>query len=73
MREGFKEVVSGWTLIKDVDVLGEYIEAAATWAKENGPLENDEAATVKYMIECQIAQGIERGDFEPYFSVADRA
>jgi hypothetical protein len=42
------------------------IERAAKWTGDNGPLRPDEAATVKLMIETQIAKGIRRGDFEPY-------
>lgn len=66
MRDGFHDIVSGWMLIDDVEALGEYIERAAEWTKANGPLELDEHATVKMMIETQVAKGIRRGDFEPY-------
>jgi hypothetical protein len=31
LRDGFRDIVSGWTLINDVEVLGEYIERAAVW------------------------------------------
>lgn len=66
MRIGFLEIVSGWTLISGMDDLTERIERASEWTEANGPLEPDEAATVKLMIEAQIARGIARGDFEPY-------
>ena len=66
MRDGFREIVSGWTIIDDFDDLTDRIERAAEWTKANGPLEADEDATVKLMIEAQIARGIQRGDFEPY-------
>ncbi len=59
MREGFREIISGWMLINDFDYLTDRIEQAAKWTKQNGPLEPDEEATVKLMIECQIAQGLE--------------
>lgn len=68
MRDQFREIVSGWTLVHDVEALGERIEDLADWARTNGPLQPDEEATVKLMIETQIAWGIERGDFEPYIS-----
>lgn len=59
MRAGFRDVVSGWTLTTGLGPLTEQIEAAAEWTKANGPLEPDEEATVKLMIECQIARGDE--------------
>lgn len=70
MRDGFREAVKGWMLTDDVEGVGEYIEASARWVKENGgeaALEDDERATVRMMIECQIVRGVKRGDFEPYF------
>lgn len=66
MRDGFRDIVSGWTLIDDFDDLTDRIERAAEWTRANGPLEPDEHATVKLMIETQVAKGIRRGDFEPY-------
>ena len=66
MRDGFREIVSGWTIIDDFDDLTDRIERAAEWTKANGPLEADEEATVKLMIEAQIVRAIQRGDFEPY-------
>jgi hypothetical protein len=68
MRDGFHEIVSGWMIIDDFDDLTERIERAAEWTEANGPLQPDEEATVKLMIESQIARGIRRGDFEPYIS-----
>lgn len=67
MRAEFMEIVSGWMLISGMEDVTDRIERVAEWAKTNGPLEPREEATVKLMIECQIARGIERGDFEPYF------
>jgi hypothetical protein len=66
MRDEFREIISGWTLVEDVDVVGERIELAAQWERTNGPLEPDEYATVQLMIKTQIAWGIRRGDFEPF-------
>jgi hypothetical protein len=66
MRDAFRELVSGWTLVHDVEVLGERIEEAGRWAATNAPLHDDEEATVKLMIRTQVAWGIMRGDFEPY-------
>lgn len=71
LREGFREIISGWMLIDDVEVLGERIEQAAEWTKANGPLLPDEQATVRLMIKTQIAKGIRRGDFEPYIGRDD--
>jgi hypothetical protein len=68
MRDGFREIVSGWTLISGMDDISERIEQAAEWTKASGPLQPDEEATIELMIEAQIARGIARGDFEPYIS-----
>ena len=68
MRDGFREIVSGWMLIDDFDDLTDRIERSAEWAKANGPLEEDEQATVTMMVESQIARGIRRGDFEPFIA-----
>jgi hypothetical protein len=66
MRDEFRDIVSGWMLTDDVEELGEFIELAAEWAKANGPLLEDEQATVRLMIRTQVARGILRGDFEPF-------
>lgn len=72
MREGFREIVSGWTLIDDFDDLSDRIERSAKWADANGPLEPDELATVELLIQTQVCRGIARGDFEPFIP-ADQA
>jgi hypothetical protein len=66
MRPEFLEIVDGWSLVDDFDDLTERIERSAKWTAANGPLLADEAATVRLMIECQVAMGIRRGDFEPF-------
>lgn len=71
MRAGFMEIVSGWTLIGGMEDITDRIERVAEWAKANGPLEPREEATVRLMIECQVARGVARGDFEPYISGGD--
>lgn len=63
-REGFMAIADGWMLVNDFDELTDRIERLGAWTKENGPLSEDEAATVTMMIECQVAQGMARGDFE---------
>jgi hypothetical protein len=50
-RPGFLEIVDGWSLTEDFDDLTDRLERAAT---------------VRLMIQSQVAQGIRRGDFEPY-------
>jgi len=67
MRDAFRELVSGWTLVHDVEVLGDRLEEVAAWAKSNGPLLEDETATIEVMVRTQVVWGIQRGDFEPYF------
>jgi hypothetical protein len=57
MREEFRDIVSGWSLIDNVDDLTDKIEEAANWTKTNGPLNEEEQATVRLMIEAQIARG----------------
>jgi len=57
MRDGFNDIVSGWTLVDDWDDLTDRIERSAEWVAANGPLQPDEEATIKLMIESQIARG----------------
>lgn len=64
LRPAFEEIVSGWMLITGLDDLTDRIERAAEWTKLNGPLLPDEAATIKMMIECQIARGFSEFGFE---------
>lgn len=64
MRDGFRDIVSGWMLVDDFDDLTDRIERSAVWAKDNAPLLPDETATVQFMIKSQIARGLERGDFD---------
>ena len=58
MREGFRAITSGWTLIDGIDDLTDRIERAAEWTKAHGPLLPDEEATVELMIKAQIARGM---------------
>jgi hypothetical protein len=60
IRDGFREIVAGWMLVDDWGDLTDRIERAAKWSEANGPLQPDEEATIRYMIECQIARGLER-------------
>jgi hypothetical protein len=64
MRPGFHDIVSGWTLIDGYGDLDDRIERAAGWTKVNGPLQPDEEATIRLMIEAQIARHM---DAEPYW------
>jgi hypothetical protein len=66
MRDGFRGITSGWTLISGIDDMTERIERVADWMKVNGPLEPDEQATIELMIEAQIARGM-----FPEFGLAD--
>ena len=66
MRDGFREIVEGWTLVDDFDDLTDRIERSGEWAQANGGLLADERATINLMIQSQIARGIARGDFEPF-------
>lgn len=64
-RPQFDEIVNGWMLVHDFDTLTERIELIVDWLKAwNGPLLSDELATVKLMIQTQIAWGIEAGHFD---------
>jgi hypothetical protein len=66
MREGFRAIVDGWSLVDDFDDLLDRIERSSKWMDVNGPLLEDEASTLRLMIQGQIAMRIRRGDFEPY-------
>ncbi len=72
MRQEFSDIVSGWMLISGMEDITDRIERVAKWMEAgNAPLLPDEEATMKLMIECQIARGIRRGDFEPYLHYED--
>jgi hypothetical protein len=71
MRDGFRTIAAGWTLIDDFDELGRRVEALAAWVEANGGyrwLDLDERDTVDLMIRLQVAWAIRRGDFEPFIS-----
>lgn len=73
MRDEFHAIVDGWMLHSGIGDLTERIEAAAEWTKANGPLQPDEHATIKLMIEAQIARGGWSGlggddHYEPVFT-----
>lgn len=57
LRPGFAAIASGWLLIDDFDALTECIETLADWTRANSPLTDDEQATVRLMIDRQIAIG----------------
>lgn len=59
MRQEFKDIVAGWTLVNDFNTLTNKIEIAAEWTKANGPLEPDEERVIESMIHTQVALGIE--------------
>lgn len=59
MRDEFRALVSGWTLISGLGPLTDRIEEVAEWTKKNGPLQEDEEKTIKMMIDCQIARGFD--------------
>ncbi len=59
MRPEFEAIVSGWTLISGIEDLTNRIEEAAEWIKLNGPLNDKEEATIKLMIQAQIARGFD--------------
>ena len=57
MRDEFKAIVSGWTLIDGMDDITDRIERVSEWAKTNSPLRMDETATLTMMIQSQMARG----------------
>jgi hypothetical protein len=61
MRDAFREIVSGWTLISGLEDITDKIERAAEWTKANGPLEPDEEKTIELMIQAQIARATDEG------------
>jgi hypothetical protein len=58
MRDGFCEIISGWTRTSGMADLTERIDRATEWTKTNRPLEADEEAVVQLMIAVQTAWGI---------------
>lgn len=71
MRDEFHDIVSGWMLIDGMEDLTDRIERAAEWTVVNGPLQPDEEATIRLMINTQLARGLERGDFDPYIDTEE--
>jgi hypothetical protein len=73
MRDEFRDIVSGWTLIGGIDALTDCIEHAAVWTKANGPLEPDEQAIIELMIRAQIGRGmpdlVRRAGMQDYFGL----
>lgn len=61
MREEFKNIISGWTLVSGFNAITDRIEELANWTKTNSPLEPDEEKIVELMIQCQIVRGLEEG------------
>ena len=60
MREGFAEIVSGWTLIDGMEDITDRIERASEWTRENGPLNEHEQKTIELMIQCQVSRVAKR-------------
>lgn len=56
IRDGFSEITSGWMLVDDQHDLAERIERLIEWAVEHKPLEADEVATIKFMMQSLIAR-----------------
>lgn len=57
MRDGFREITSGWMLIDDAADLADRIVRLIAWAwPDNTPLEADELATLKFMMESLIVR-----------------
>jgi len=57
MRDEFKTIISGWTLIDGIDDLTDRIERVIAWSRTNSPLRMDETATLTMMIQSQMARG----------------
>jgi hypothetical protein len=58
LRDGFRDIVSGHLLVDSFDAVTDIIEESAKWVDANGGLEactDDERATIKFMIERQMA------------------
>jgi wyosine [tRNA(Phe)-imidazoG37] synthetase (radical SAM superfamily) len=74
LRPEFSEIVAGWMLIDDFNDLTDRLERLAELIESIGGIDKlsiDEHATVRIMIESQIARGVARGDFEPFISGDD--
>jgi hypothetical protein len=74
MRDGFKEVISGWLLVDDFGAVTAHIEAAAKFVDANGGAEamtESEKKTVELMISRQavLAEREGMGPFDPPFSI----
>jgi hypothetical protein len=62
MREGFREITSGWTLISGVEPVTDRIDQVLEWSQTNSPLEPDEVDTLRLMLEVEFARSMEAGE-----------
>jgi hypothetical protein len=64
------DIVRGWMLVDDHDELTDRIEALAQLMNKAGmglaDLDELQAATIKLMVQTQVARSIRDGWFEPY-------
>lgn len=57
IRDGFREITSGWMLVDDQHDLAERIDRLIEWACDgHAPLEADEVATIRFMMQSLIAR-----------------
>jgi hypothetical protein len=56
MRDGFREISSGWMLVDDDADLADRIHRLMVWVADHKPFEADELATIKFMMESLLAR-----------------
>lgn len=56
MRDGLREILSGWMLLDDLGALDDRIRRAMIWLADNRPVEPDEESTIEFMIESGITR-----------------
>ena len=62
MRDDFRRIVTGWTLIYNMDDLTERIERAAQWTRQNRPLETDESESPSsQMVDLHLTGTVRNG------------
>jgi hypothetical protein len=61
LRDGFREITSGWMLRDDAADLTARMVRLVQWCERNKPLTPDEKATLKFMLEALFVREMREG------------
>lgn len=63
MRLGLGRIIRQWEALDDFEAITAKIKEVTAWIKENPPIEQDEEAVIRKMMEKQIRFGFQRAGF----------